>query len=125
MVFPKAVIGLFLALVLQLAQAQTWLATLSDADCERVAKPPACDCCVGEDKCPCLAQAPQQENRLPLAPPAAELKIQIAAPVDADVTLVITRSPDSGRMLEHAVSREVVSGYAGVPLAVAYCRYLI
>lgn len=120
--FPRAVIGLFLALVFQLAQVAPFLA----ASCASAAPAKECGCCdKKQDACPCASNKTEHQRSTPIAPPAPELKAQLALPSVNPVApqMVLAEaaaprgSPDS--------FRNPAAGYAGVPLAVAFCSFLI
>jgi len=121
-VFPRTVIGLFLALVFQLAQVAPCLAVA----CAPASQKAECGCCdKKQDACPCASNKTEHDRSTPLAPPASELKAQLALPsmdpVAPQVAAIETAAP---RGSPNAF-RDRAAGYAGVPLAVAFCSFVI
>ncbi|MGC4013676.1 MAG: hypothetical protein QM755_04040 [Luteolibacter sp.] len=121
MVFPRAVIGLFLALVFQLAQVAPCLA----AACTPVGQAVKCACCDKPDACPCASNKTDHDRSTPIAPPAPELKVQLALPSVDPVAPEITLLDTAASCGSPEGSHDPSAGYSGVPLAVAFCSFLI
>ncbi|BCU78686.1 hypothetical protein [Luteolibacter sp. LG18] len=121
--FPKAVIGLFLALVFQLAQIAPCLAATCTPS--TATRSETCGCCDKPDACPCATNQKEHDRSTPIAPPAPELKAQLALPaLDPVATVGITIGTTASRHLPPLFC-ERAAGYAGVSLPVAFCSFLI
>jgi hypothetical protein len=118
----KAVITLILGLVFQLAQALP--AATFTSPC--ASQGTFCACCESADSCPCAEnvesdqkpapQLPESGNVLKLpATKADDNRFSIESRAGALPSPTLAASPVSGPS----------SGYAGVPLAVAFCSFVI
>jgi hypothetical protein len=119
----KVVIALFLALVIQLSQAQSFGVTSSSpAPCGDGAHPMSC--CEGSRSCPCAGQGESGQKPAPLIPGVIELK-----PLVSQVSETICPSPvflpRTDATVHTASPFEFRTGYAGVPLSVAFCTFVI
>ncbi|MFD0894499.1 hypothetical protein KBB96_06235 [Luteolibacter ambystomatis] len=120
--FPRAVIGLFLALVFQLAQIAPCLA----ASCTSGPETAQCGCCdKKQDACPCASNKTERERSTPIAPPAPEVKAHLALPSVDPVAPQATLAEAAAPRGSPDSPGERTAGYAGVTLAVAFCSFLI
>lgn len=81
-------------------------------------------CCMGLEACPCAEETTQSQKPAPAIPAGVDLKLVIANASGPPVAFVATTV--AAKCLATAVSQtEFQSGYAGVPLSVAFCSHLI
>jgi hypothetical protein len=115
----KSIIVLLLGLVLQLSQTKPCLAAQTTQAC-------AADmsCCGDLKSCPCASESRRNEKPAPLLPAGVDLKVLLSKAPEAPVL--------ETRLYPAAKSRVAVvspapfrSGYAGVLLSVAFCRFII
>lgn len=116
-------VGLLLALAIQLVQMQPALASVEDSTCATDGHH-AC-CCTGADHCPCVKSAPERESKAPQSQVSADLKAQdLAKP--SSTTAVLEPAFTSGtRPLVTWATDRLPIGFEGVPLSVAFCRFVI
>lgn len=115
----KSIVGLFLGLVLQLSQAHPYLATQTQRAC--VAE---MSCCEDLDSCPCLSESRNDQKPSPLLPTNADLKILLSGTSEA-LPLETQPSPTGKLRVASASTGPCRTGYAGVPLSVAFCSFII
>jgi hypothetical protein len=119
----KAVIALLMGLVIQLSQAHvSWMTQDSPKSCGSSVHPMSC--CEGLKSCPCVDEGDSNQKPAPLVPATIELKTlvsQVAGAVDP----VALFSPPENAAVPAASFVEFRSGYAGVPLSVAFCSFVI
>lgn len=115
----KAVIALFLGLVIQFSQVQSALAASIYAcgDMEQ-----SMSCCEGS--CPCISETDSDQKPAPLIPATLDLKWLVSKPQEADRFIAMV-SPPAASVLPIAGARESRPGYSGVPLSVAFCSFVI
>jgi hypothetical protein len=118
----KPVMTLLLALVFQLAQVLP--STAAPGPCTPTGG--GCECCDPLESCPCAENDETRHNNLPLAPESGNtLKISAAKPSTTRVTpesFPTTRL--SATVVEPPVC-DLMSGYTGVRLSVAFCSFVI
>jgi hypothetical protein len=118
----RSIIALFMGLVIHLSQVQLSLAADAAKSCGDHGL--AMTCCDGLQSCPCASEGNPDQKPSPMAPAVVDLKVlvsKVAEPVkleppvchSADI-VVSTTSP-----------ADFISAYAGVPLSVAFCRFVI
>jgi hypothetical protein len=118
----RAIIALLLALVIQWSQVLGCTAAGSANTCETSATPMSC--CDGHDSCPCVSESDPVQKPAPLAPATLDLKLLVAKAVDLlDTAAWISPASEIARVIPH--HPEFRSGFAGVPLSVAYCSFVI
>ena len=118
----RSIIALFMGLVIQLSQVQLCVAAESTKSCATSGD--RMSCCEGLKSCPCAKKSDPVEKPAPLVPAAVDLKLFVSkasGPSGFDVI----HFPQSVRVLVSAARRESNTGYAGVPLSVAFCRFVI
>jgi hypothetical protein len=120
----RSIIALFMGLVLQLSQVQVGFATEAVKPCATQARPMSC--CEGHKTCPCAKESRENQKPGPLLPASVELKqllsktpeaprlIALVAPLTATKAAAVVTTPALGW-----------SAYAGVPLSVAFCSFVI
>ena len=118
----KSIIAFLLGLVIQLSQVPSSLAGETAKSCATSMQ--RMDCCKGMESCPCAKESDQEQKPTPLAPTSVELKLLISkAPDQPSVDALIFPPTEA---LSATVSQlENRNGYAGVPLSVAFCRFVI
>ena len=118
----KAIIALLMGLVIQLSQVQTCLAATSIGAVGAEAH--SMCCCEGLLSCPCASDRSPDQKPAPLIPAAADLKLLISkTPESSSLDAPISIHPAA--VVATASRAEARSAYAGVPLAVAFCRFVI
>lgn len=118
----RPIIALFMGLVIQLSQVQVLDASEPAKSCGDYGS--IMTCCEGLQACPCASEGKPNQNTPPLAPAAVSLKVLIskaAEPIRLEAP--VSNSPDIVVSTESRL--EWINGYAGVPLAVAFCRFVI
>lgn len=117
----KAVIALFLGLVIQLSQVQAGLAAAVSA-CGDMGKPMSC--CQGPKSCPCVSETDRDQKPAPLIPSAGELKWFVSKSPEPDRFIAVLPAPGKPA-LPATRTGDAFAGYAGVPLSVAFCSFVI
>jgi hypothetical protein len=118
----RRIIALFMGLVIQLSQVQSSVATETTKTCGTSGH--GMSCCEGLKSCPCAKKSDPSEKPAPLLPAAVELKLFVSkasGPSDFDAI----HFPQTARVLACRSRPEAKIGYAGVPLSVAFCRFVI
>ena len=115
----KAIISLLLGLVIQLSQVQACPAANS-AGCAEVT---AC-CCEGLQSCPCASDRTPDQKPAPLIPATVDVKLFISKTTESS-SLDAPISIQPAAMVATASRAEARRAYAGVPFAVAFCRFVI
>lgn len=119
----KSIIALFMGLVLQLSQVQSCLASQAEESCTLQAHAVSC-CCEGFKSCPCVTETRGNQQSIPLLPASIEWKLSISEAPEATLPApLISPRTDSGSIAAIPTLRH--SGYAGVPLSVAFCSFVI
>lgn len=116
----KSIIAMFLGLVIQFSQAQSCFA----ADAVNLLSPQthSMDCCAGEKSCPCAKQSDPAQKPSPLIPATVELKWLVSKALDSH-NLAVLVTPPSDTVQVTVSTSKVHTGFAGVPLAVAFCSF--
>ncbi|RYD23066.1 MAG: hypothetical protein EOP88_05655 [Verrucomicrobiaceae bacterium] len=117
----KAVIALLLGLVIQFSQVQSGFAALVSS-CKDTAEPMSC--CQGPDSCPCLSETNTDQKPAPVIPAGIDLKWFVSKSTEPD-RLVSASSACGQSALPATRARDSFAGYAGVPLSVAFCSFVI
>jgi hypothetical protein len=118
----KAFLALLVGLVMQLSQVPSCIAATAPEPCAGHRQ--AMSCCKDLKSCPCVAKNEQAPKPVPLVPVSADFKGWVVpepvphehgfdAPVPAQVALF------------SATQIEPQAGFAGVPLSVAFCCFVI
>ena len=118
----KSIVGLVLGLVLQLSHAGPGMAKPHGNPC--AAHGHGMNCCEGLASCPCAQDSRENERPVPLLPASTDLKSFIAKAPEGSRLQVLVTPPADTKVVENrpALGR---SGYAGVPLSVAFCTFTI
>ena len=118
----KAIIALFMGLVIQWSQMQSCMAAIPAGSCGGNARSGCC--CEGLQSCPCASDRSPDQKPAPLIPAAVDLKWLIPKATATD-SLHAPVSPQSETKVATVSRAEARRAYAGVPLAVAFCRFVI
>lgn len=118
----RSIIALFMGLVIQLSQLQISAAADSTKSCASAGHRMAC--CEGLESCPCAKKSDPVEKPAPLVPAAVDLKLFVSKASGPDCFHAI-RFPQTVRVFAGTSRPESKTGYAGVPLSVAFCRFVI
>lgn len=118
----RLVIALLMGLVIQLTQAPSYLATESTKTCATRSQPAGC--CEGFESCPCAGNTDPDQKPAPLIPATVGLKWLISPPPSAN-RLAVVISPPADILTFSVSPTESRSGFAGVPLSVAFCSFII
>ncbi len=118
----RSIIALFMGLVLQLSQAQLCLTPRVEKSCATEAH--AMSCCEGSGSCHCATESRDHEPPTPLVPASVDLKVFLAKAPEVPRVETLFSPPEETRVVEASpvLGR---GGYAGVPLSVAFCRFVI
>ncbi len=81
-------------------------------------------CCDPGKSCHCASQSESPAKPAPLAPAAPELKFAFIAPPATDDSAAPAVASFPPRVLT-ALGTGARAGYAGVPLSVAFCSFVI
>lgn len=118
----RTVIALLMGLLIQLSQVQTCVAGGVIPSCATTARSMAC--CDGVKSCPCAKSS--ESNQKPALPAAAAIELKWLVSETAENDLPGTSvSPPNDAVRPAATVSEFRSGFAGVPLSVAFCRFVI
>ena len=118
----KSIIALFMGLVIQLSQVQSCVAAISAGPSGAKATPMCC--CAGLESCPCVSDRAPEQKPAPLIPAAVDLK-WLLPKASATNILDAPVSPREETGISTASRAEARWAYAGVPLSVAFCRFVI
>ena len=118
----KSIIALFMGLVIQWSQVQSCVAAISAAPSGAKASPRCC--CAGLESCPCVSDRDPEQKPAPLIPAAVDLKWLLPKAIGANI-LAAPVSPKADAGIATASPAEARWAYAGVPLSVAFCRFVI
>ena len=120
----KSIVGLFLGLVIQLSQVQACPATDSTPSCPAVAAS-AHDCCKEKTSCPCALESKKAPLPIPAAPAPVDLKLSAPKVRELDFLALffLPKIPEAVPAIASFPESHV--GFAGVPLSVAFCSFVI
>lgn len=120
----KAAIALIFGLLFQLAQVMPGLASVM-TDGAPMAE--SCGCCAGFTSCPCAEEGEPTQKTPPLAPDSSQsLKAPLAKVAGTRVSLETISGPQAkAYSLATTPIAGPTTGYTGVPLAVAFCSFVI
>jgi hypothetical protein len=115
-------IALILGLVIQLSQMPScWGGGISKSCATS-----AMSCCGPTESCPCAKRSDPDRKPAPAIPPALELKqLVLSALPDSDPVAGLFAGTAGVALVAEARPRGHIDHFAGVPLAVAFCSYLI
>lgn len=83
-------------------------------------------CCGPAESCPCAKRSDPDRKPAPAIPAAVELKqLVLSLLPDSDPVTGIFAGPAGAALVVEARPRCHIDHFAGVPLAVAFCSYLI
>jgi hypothetical protein len=121
--YIKSIIALFMGLVFQLSQVQSSsMATGSAKSCGVGAQ--AMSCCEGLQSCPCLDEGGSNQTPALMIPAAVDLKPAISQAPEQNRPAALF-PPPTDAVVATASWTEFRAGYSGVPLSVAFCRFVI
>jgi hypothetical protein len=118
----RVIIALLMGLVIQLSQVQLCMAASSAGPSG--AKAHSMCCCDGLKSCPCASDRSGNEKPAPLVSTTVDLKLLVSKTAGAN-SLDVPISPRSATWVATVSRAEARRAYAGVPLAVAFCRFVI
>jgi hypothetical protein len=119
----KSIVGLLMGLVIQLSQVPSCLAWEAPTACAAQAHPAGC--CEGLESCPCAKNTDSAPKPAPLIPAEVDLKCLISpAPAEANSQWV-TPAPADILAFSLSSTESRCGGFAGVPLSVAFCSFII
>ena len=118
----RAIIALFLGLLIQLSQVQLCSGDVAAPPCATTVDSMAC--CEGLKSCHCANESNSDQKPAPLTVVAVDLKLLLTtAPETLSVAALVSLPEDS--VLGAASASRVCGGFAGVPLSVAFCCFVI
>lgn len=118
----KSIVALFMGLVIQLSQAQSCVVAVSVSPTGALARPTCC--CEGLQSCPCASDRGPEQKSAPLVPATVDLKCLVPQATGTN-NHTAPLCPPTGAGVITAATREARWAYAGVPLSVAFCRFVI
>jgi hypothetical protein len=118
----RSIIALFMGLVIQLSQVQLSLAADTATTCGDHRQ--AMSCCDGLRSCPCASESHSDQKPAPLVPVTVDLKLLVSKGSEP-YRLEALISPPTNAVVLPASHVDPWNGYAGVPLSVAFCRFVI
>jgi hypothetical protein len=118
----RSIIALFMGLVIQLSQVQTSVAAEPTKSCGTSAH--RTDCCEGLKSCPCATKSDSKEKPAPLVPAAVDLKLFVSK-ASGPGSYEAFHFPPTDSVFFNTTRLDSRSGYAGVPLSVAFCSFVI
>jgi hypothetical protein len=117
----RPVIALFMGLIIQLSQVQLAAATDTAEPCHREG---SASCCADRQSCPCAEESDRDQKPAPSVPAGHDSKWIISRTTDPNKLEAFVSPPaDTGVLSSFCL--EPKSGYQGVPLSVAFCRFVI
>ena len=118
----RLVIALFMGLFIQLSQVQTFGVVLTDGPCAKAAQ--SMDCCEGLKSCHCANESDSDQKPAPLTVVEVDLKLLLTTAPETSSVAALVSLPEDSVLGAASVSR-VCGGFAGVPLSVAFCCFVI
>lgn len=118
----KSIIALFLGLVIQFSQVQSSFAAETVETCGEQGGPVSC--CEGLRSCPCAEEGDSEQKPGPLIPATLELK-PLLSKTSETISLNALLPPHAEAIEWHTTQTYPARGFEGVPLSVAFCRFLI
>lgn len=118
----RSIIALFMGLVIQLSQVQPCWASAPTKSCAENSET-AC-CCGGYQSCPCASESDSDQKPAPSIPAAPDLKPLISKAPETHIPEA-SATPPAAAEVPAALLIESINGYAGVPLSVAFCSFVI
>lgn len=118
--YLSSIFCLFLGLVIQLSPVQP----CQEGDVESKCVDVGMSCCSGLQSCPCAKESEPDQQPAPVFPPATDLKLLISKAPGTDHPAALIFPPEDVPDLA-GTSVESGNGYAGVPLSVAFCSFVI
>lgn len=120
----RSIVALFMGLVIQWSQIGAHFGDCTATTCATSAAPMAC--CENESSCPCAGDSTPNKSPTPLDVVGVDLKLLLAKAPEAAPRLSPTQTAEKRVASLTAVSsRDAHAGFAEVPLAVAFCSFLI
>ncbi len=120
--FFNSTVALVLALVVQFSQVSGYLAMQESSSC--VDESSMSCCCAAVKSCPCVEESPNHEKPEPLFPASIDLK-QLVSKTAENPILVDLDPPATASTNTAATSIFFHGAYQGVPLSVAFCKFVI
>jgi len=117
----KIISALCMGLILQLSQVRLSAAAETGISC---GNSESMSCCTGRDSCPCAKESDSQQNPPPLFPATVDFKLLVSKTSEPD-QLEASVSPPSDKVFSNTCRLDSMSGYAGLPLSVAFCTFVI
>ncbi len=116
----RSIIALFLGLVIQFSQVPSSMMVQPSKACATQSM----SCCEGLESCPCAKESESDSKPTPAIPAAVELKMAMAISTGSiDAVESPCKFVETTAFL--GSQTETTNGFAGVPLTVAFCIYLI
>lgn len=119
----RQIIALFMGLVFQVSHGQQWMVAESVIGCG-AAHSESMSCCKGLEQCPCISKSDGEPQREPLTSDIQQLKVVLSSATEKNPTELFRFSADDRSASPRSHAR-LWSGYGGVPLNVAYCKFVI
>ena len=117
----RSIIALLMGLVIQLSQVQLSVAADTAESCHREG---GASCCDDRQSCPCVEEGDPGQKPAPSVPAGQDLKWLISRTTESNKLEIFT-SPSADAGVFSAFCLDLKNGYLGVPLSVAFCRFVI
>jgi len=118
----RSIIALFLGLLMQFSQVPSRAVDQPIQSCATQGEFMAC--CAGLEACPCAKESDQNQKPAPAIPAGVDLKMVIAKYSGTHGADALVLRPLETALITDSQT-ESRSGYAGVPLSVAFCTFVI
>jgi hypothetical protein len=115
-------IALFLGLLIQLSYVQVCGGGPTAEPCGTAALPMGC--CEGLKSCPCAEESRSDQTPAPLTVVAVDLKWHLLKAAETPACAALISPPEDSESSAAPITR-VCGGFAGVPLSVAFCSFVI
>lgn len=116
------IIALLLGLLIQLSQVQLCSGGAASPSCPDMAD--SVSCCEGMKSCHCVTDNDTDQKPTPLAMTAVDLKVHLSKAPENDQIPIVVCLPDDSVLTGSPAIRDYI-GFAGVPLCVAFCCFVI
>jgi hypothetical protein len=115
----RAMVRLIMGLTIQFALMQPMWSANPVSHCAESS------CCEGLPACPCASNDDPDQKPAPLAPAPVDLKLSAPKARELDLTALLILWETSQAVVATASIPESHGGFAGVPLSVAFCTFVI
>ena len=119
----NSVIAVFLGLLIQLTQVQLFSGDGAAPPCIKMGN--SMGCCESVKSCHCLEDSDPDQQSTPLTVAAVDSKLLLSRAPETDPVSVFISPTDSSILVASPTSRVCGGFFAGVPVSVAFCSFVI